>query len=834
MKYGVLFFIVHLFWLPVTGQAPQTCTASQILQHIKKLNVLGAVLYIAAHPDDENTRLITYLANDKLYRTGYLSLTRGDGGQNLIGDEQGIELGLIRTQELLAARRIDGGEQFFTRAYDFGFSRNPEETFNKWDKEKILGDVVWVIRNFRPDVIITRFPTTGEGGHGHHTASAILANEAYAAAADPKRFPEQLKYVKPWQAKRIMWNTFNFGGNNTTDPAQFNINVGGFNPLLGKSYGELAAESRSQHKSQGFGSAPARGDSYEYFKTTGGNAPGKDLLDDVDITWNRIGPEGASVQKMIAAIETDFDPAAPQKSVTALVQLYNTLGKITGAPYWINEKKAAVQQLIQQCCGLFIDTYANQPYAVQTDSIEVWLTVNSRLADNVIFKGALLDVDFGAQKALERNKNNTWIRKVRIPLTKEITQPYWLKEPMDENAYHVEDQLLIGKPDAEPAYTEQVTLNIAGTDFVFEKPVQYKYTDPVKGEIYQPLCIVPPATLTAAPGLLIFNKDHSQSQTVQTQLHANTGLQENIIAGLTGIDYSGVQYDSNRLEKGNTKTYNFTVTDHHQPQEVFTVSAYANTKNRTGTTGYYLALKNISYDHIPAVRYFYPDFITVLNIDLKTAGKRIGYIPGAGDKEAAVLERMGYDVTILDKSVLVASDLKIFDAIITGVRAYNTNEWMNDFYDKLMDYVKEGGNLIVQYNTSNNTGTVKAKIGPYNFNITRNRITDETARVTLLDPAHKAFNFPNKITQKDFEDWVQERSIYHASGWDNHLKPLLSMADPGGQPDEGSLITGKYGKGYFTYTGLVFYRELPAAVPGALRLMANLIALNANETTVKK
>lgn len=252
MKKPLSLFLALLFMLPVFSQAPARPTSSDIYLSLRKLNVLGSVLYIAAHPDDENTRLITWLANERLYRTGYLSLTRGDGGQNLIGNEQGIELGLIRTQELLAARRIDGGEQYFSRAYDFGFSKNPEETFTKWPKDSILADVVWMIRRFQPDVIITRFPTTGEGGHGHHTASAILANEAFTAAADPKRFPEQLRIVKPWQAKRIMWNAFNFGGPVSDAPGQILTDVGGFNALLGKSYGEIAAESRSQHKSQGF------------------------------------------------------------------------------------------------------------------------------------------------------------------------------------------------------------------------------------------------------------------------------------------------------------------------------------------------------------------------------------------------------------------------------------------------------------------------------------------------------------------------------------------------------------------------------------------------------
>ena len=319
MSKFVIAFVSFFLSFNLFAQGPQSWTSADMYLAIRKLNVLGSVLYIAAHPDDENTRLIAYFAKDRMYRTGYLSLTRGDGGQNLIGDEQGIELGLIRTQELLAARRIDGGEQFFSRAFDFGYSKNPEETFTKWDKEKILSDVVWVIRKFQPDVIITRFPTTGEGGHGHHTASAILANEAFTAAADPNRFPEQLKYVKPWQAKRILWNSFNFGGTNLTSPDQFKFDVGGYNPLLGKSYGEIAAISRSNHKSQGFGSAASRGEALEYFKTTGGTSPTDDIMSGEDLTWKRV-EGGEAIAPVVDSIISTFDLLHPEKSVKGLVK----------------------------------------------------------------------------------------------------------------------------------------------------------------------------------------------------------------------------------------------------------------------------------------------------------------------------------------------------------------------------------------------------------------------------------------------------------------------------------------------------------------------------------
>ncbi len=819
------YFTLFLFCSCFYAQA-QSVNAAQILQSIQKLNILGSVLYIAAHPDDENTRLIAYLANDQLYRTSYLSLTRGDGGQNLIGDEQGIELGLIRTQELLSARRIDGGEQFFTRAYDFGYSKSPEETFTKWKKDSVLADVVWIIRKLQPDVIITRFPTTGEGGHGHHTASAIIANEAFNAAADPTKFKEQLRFVKPWRTKRILWNTFNFGGNNTTSSSQFNINVGGYNTLLGKSYGEIAAKSRSQHRSQGFGSAATIGNSYEYFINTGGNAPTINLFDGVEVSWKRIGKRGEVFQRAINDIEKQYNIQTPQNSIPALVALYKLLEK-GGNDYWVVKKKQEVLQLIADCSGLYIDAYTSQPFAVQTGNFVVTTLVNDRLGGNTVLKSITLDGKEDVfDKVLRQNDNFSVDKKITVPLSKELTQPYWLKEKREEAMYQVADQQLIGTPDVQPAYIASFKIQIDGQVFTFEKPVRYRAIDPVKGEVYQPLSVVPAATIAASPNLLVFNKTDNRTQSLQTELHAYTNIDASITAGLVGIDYSGTQSGQVHLAMEQMQRYSFKVSDMHPPDEVYSVTAFANQKLNNDATSYHLSLKNIQYDHIPIIRYFYQDYVTVLNIHLKTVGKMIGYIPGAGDKVPSVLERMGYDVVVLDQATLSTANLSGYDAIITGVRAYNTNEWMVANYDKLMNYVKEGGNLIVQYNTNSNIGTVKSKIGPYDFTITRNRITDEHAKVTLLNPSHKLFNFPNKITNADFEHWTQERSIYHAGSWDNHFEPLLSMADPGEKADEGSLITTQYGKGYFTYTGLVFFRELPAGVPGAMRLMANLIALN--------
>jgi LmbE family N-acetylglucosaminyl deacetylase len=826
--------------LTAHSQAPQSWTSADMYLALRKLNVLGSVLYVAAHPDDENTRLIAYFSKDKMYRTGYLSLTRGDGGQNLIGDEQAIELGLIRTQELLSARRIDGGEQFFSRAYDFGYSKTPEETFTKWDREKILSDVVWVIRKFQPDVIITRFPTTGEGGHGHHTASAILANEAFKAAADPTRFPEQLKAVKVWQAKRILWNGFNFGGNNNTPatPDLFRVDVGGYNPLLGKSYGEIAAESRSQHKSQGFGVPASRGESMESFKTTGGDAPVNELTDGVDMTWKRV-KGGEAIQQIVDSLITSFDLLQPGKSVKGLVRLYTAL-YATPDSYWKIQKLKEIKTLIEQCSGLFIDATTTEQFAVVRDSARINFAVNNRLGVKASLKEIVIpgELAITRNQILERNKNFNRTSTIPVVDKEKASQPYWLSEKMAQGYFNVSDQNKIGQPDVDPAYLAIFTIEVEGYPFHFTRAVKYKFTDPVRGELYEPFVVLPRVLITPDEPLKlnVNKKEVNGALTFTTRSRKDSISIQSIRASNRGakqINFLPSGLKINERNKGYGVEYKFTTDSSGENEFTFSDGTvpFIEPELMPHAKGPYwregLTLKEIKYDHIPYINYFIDASVKNVNIDLKTYNKKIGYIIGAGDKVPEALSLMGYEVTLLGDKELSRNNLSQFDAIITGVRAYNTNEWMNNHYDKLMKYVNEGGNLIVQYNTSSNIGPVRAKIAPYPMNISRTRITDENAAVTFLKPEHPVLNFPNKITQEDFKGWIQERSIYHAADWEkDKFETILSMSDPGEKPEDGSLVIAQYGKGYFTYTGLVFFRELPAGVPGAYRLIANIIALN--------
>ncbi len=826
----VALFLLSAFWfLNLSAQAPKSYTSSEILLQLKKLNVLGSVLYIAAHPDDENTRLLAYLANEKLYRTGYLSLTRGDGGQNLIGDEQGVDLGLIRTQELLAARRIDGAEQFFSRAFDFGYSKSPEEALRIWGHDKILSDAVWVIRKFKPDVIITRFPTTGEGGHGHHTASAIIAGEAFDAAADSTKFPEQLKYVTVWQAKRLLWNTFNFGGTNTQREDQLKLECGDYNPILGKSYGEIAATSRSMHKSQGFGVPAQRGSIIEYFKTIKGDAPKNDLMDGTNIDWSRTAKDhipdivAGAIKNDIEKIISDYSSEHPEKSVADLVKLYNTVDKVSDI-FWKEQKISEIKKAIENCSGLFIEASANSQYAVQGDSLKVTLTVNNRSGANIINADAQIDTTYLIFDQLKKNTNTTKTYTWFIQPNTKLTQPYWLENQKEKGSFNVDDQQLIGKAENNPL-SVNFSMMIEEKEFIFTKPIWYKYTDPVKGELYEPVNIIAPAFISAAPSMVLFNSAiKNQTKNIRFVIQANKVIADSIKLAYNKSDTTIIAANSYlSFLKAEKKTFTVPVSNKGlADNDAVMVNGIFSAKSINEKQ--MLGQRKISYDHIPDIVYNHVDPVKVINLDLKTVGNYAGYIPGAGDKIPEALEQMGYKVVTLKENDITTNNLRQFDVIVTGVRAYNTNEWMNNVYDALMLYVKEGGVLFSQYNTSNQLGPVKAKIAPYPFTISRNRITDEEAKVNFLLPTHKALNHPNKITEKDFDGWIQERSIYNAENIDTAYKKIISMNDPGEKEQEGSLIIANYGKGRFVYTGLVFFRELPAGVPGAYRLFANLIA----------
>ena len=828
MKLSTFLFATLLAGSGLKAQYTSELTTSEIVLGLKKLNTIGSVLYIAAHPDDENTRLLGYLANERKLRTGYLSLTRGDGGQNLIGKEQGELLGLIRTQELLAARRTDGAEQFFTRANDFGYSKNPEETLSIWNKDSVLADVVWTIRRFKPDVIICRFPTTGEGGHGHHTASALLAVEAFAAAADPSLFPSQLKYTQPWQVKRIFWNTFNFGGTNTTSADQLKLDVGVFNPLLGKGFGEIAAESRSMHKSQGFGSSRQRGSNIEFFKLLKGEPVKSDLFENIDQTWNRFAAT-VSLDKLITTCIKQFDVQQPEKSIAALIQIHTALKAINDADpnirYWKEQKLKETEQLLISCSGLWLE--ANTVDYTGIPGTEVM--INAQIVARNQVKVQLNKISFLSQTdtipklVLNPNELYTFKHKEKLPASLPYSNPYWLNETHEPGMYQVKQQLLIGKPEKESDANVVFDVNLQGLDLKIERKLVYKYADPVKGEIYRPFEIIPPATVNMQEKVIIFSDQ--KPKTIQFTIKANAaGVMGKL--ELKGVDGWNIQLKNaefNLANKGDEAILEALVT----PDKTVSIGELSALLNISGST-FNKSIQRIEYNHIPYQFILSDSKVKLVNMDIKKTGTNIGYIPGAGDDVAACLKQIGYTVTILTDELLTKEDLSQFNAIVSGVRAYNTNDRLQVHYSKLMEYVKNGGNLIVQYNTNSRIGPVGAKIGPYPFTISRDRVTDEKAEIRITNKNHVVLNTPNTITEKDFEGWIQERGIYFATELDKNYETVFSMNDKGEKASDGSLIISKYGKGNFVYTGLVFFRELPAGVTGAYHLFANLLSLPQN------
>lgn len=806
-----------------------------IEQNLKKLDVLGSVLYVAAHPDDENTRLLAYLAQEKHYRTGYLSMTRGDGGQNLIGNEQGELLGLIRTQELLAARKVDGAEQFFTRAVDFGFSKGPKETLDFWNKEKVLGDVVWVIRKFRPDVIICRFPTTGEGGHGNHTASAILAQEAFAAAADPTKYPEQLKYVQVWQAKRLLWNTFNFGNTNTIAPDQFKINVGVYNPILGKGYGELAAESRSNHKTQGFGSARQRGDAYEYFKTILGDAPKDELMDGVNTTWSRV-KGGDEIGREVEAVQKNFDPNHPDKSVGALIKVYGQINNlITGENYWRTQKNKEASELIAACAGLWAEAYVTEPSVAIGESSKTISQVISRYGLKITLdeltmmqpmdntRGTINDTmafyknPLADHKLLPANELQSYNGGFTAART---TQPYWLESPHTIGSYEINNERKVGNPENPYAPTMRFIFSIDGHPLSLDRKLVYKYVNPAVGEIYQPVDIAPPITANIRNAVYIFNSQ--QPQTVQVNLKAfkNAASGSISLAVPAGWKVNPESVPFTNKSKNDEWEQEFTLTPTSAKSQTGELEAQISV---TGDKNVYnRGILSIRYNHIPNITIFPTAQAKLLQLDLKLTGKKIGYINGAGDMVPDALRQVGYEVHELNENEILNGDLSGYDAIVVGVRAYNVDPRLAIEQPKLLDYVKNGGNLLVQYNNSN--GLVTKHIGPYPFNVVNERVTDENARINILDPNNPVLNYPNKINPSDFDGWVQERGLYFTKDADPQYQKVLQMADPGEAPKDGALITTQYGKGRFIYTSLAFFRQLPAGVPGAYRLFINLLS----------
>jgi LmbE family N-acetylglucosaminyl deacetylase len=795
---------------------------------LRKLGVVGSALYIAAHPDDENTAMIAWLGNEHLLRAGYLSVNRGDGGQNLIGPEQGPALGVIRSEELLAARRIDGGEQFFTRAIDFGYSKNPEETFAIWNREEVLSDFVWIIRNFRPDVLITRFPDTGEGGHGHHTASAILAAEAFEAAGDPSRFPEQLKHVSTWQPARLFWNAWRIQNRPADAPALIAVDLGEFNPILGRSYTELAGASRSMHKSQGFGAPERRGRLLNHLELLAGSAVSSDPLEGIDLSWRRL-PGGETVQTLVDAAIASWDRRTPEDLVPHLIRIDEAMAALPQSPTLLH-KRGELETLLRASAGLWLEAIASRPLAVAGEQLQATVTLINRSTvpvrvEGVSFisqSGLPLSATFGrapAGTALEENLPLSVEATIPLPATTQISEPYWLIQPSAEGLARVDDQTERGKPRNDPAVAARLTLDISGRSFSFDVPLTYRWTDRVRGEQYRPLSIAPRVTAAMSDRFLFFPAADSRPVEVQLENHAAGPSNGTFrIGGPAGWRVTPQSVDF-ALDPGERRRLTF----HVSPPSGRSHGRLSAGIRYTGASAAEPArtFQLIDYEHIPMQTLFPRAEVRVGSAAVERRAQRIGYVAGPGDEVARALEQIGYSVDMLSDADVSAGDLSQYDAIVTGVRAFNTREVLKRDAARLFDYVAAGGTLVVQYNTSD--ATLAPQIAPLPLRIGRDRVTDQRSPVTFLQPQHPLLTAPNQITSADFEGWVQERGLYFAGERAAGYESVLAMNDPGEPPLDNGIVLLRHGEGTYIYTGLSFFRQLPAAVPGAYRLLANLV-----------
>lgn len=834
MNRYVLAFILcsftALFCTSVRAQIAARPTSGELHAALQKLQVVGSALYVAAHPDDENTRLIAYLSNVEKVETAYLSLTRGDGGQNLIAPDIRELLGLTRTQELLAARRTDGGTQFFSRANDFGYSKHPDETFNIWDKQQVLADAVWVIRKWRPDVIVLRFDPRAPGTtHGHHTASGIIGQEAFDLAGDPEAFPEQLKYVAPWQARRIYWNAYTWSGvpEHMQEDKVIKVDVGTYLPMLGESVPEIAARSRSQHRSQGFGSSGSRGEEIEQLELLAGDDKGLegDPFAGIDVTWNRV-EGGAAIAKSLATLEAEFNFNDPSVSVPDMLLVRKQMAALPDG-FWKTKKLAELDELIAGALGLYLSASADDPIATAGSEIEIEVEATNRssqevklidyFVEGISMTRALVDSVLAKNRPFKEETGMTILEGL------ESSSPYWLQDNWELGMYVVTDQEIRGQGESDDPLVVNFQVEIAGELMTFRRPVRHAFTDRVMGEQVQPLEILPPVFAEMGKSSYLFTE--SKPTPVRVKVTSAKADLSGTVELCTPGDWTvtPAKTDFTLTRKGEEQYFEFLLTPPTGQAQGVIVPLVKLAGEEEG--GYSRKLVKIDHDHIPVQLVDLDASAPVAKLDLKIAGKNIGYLPGAGDAIPEALTNIGFIVTELDKDMIATGKLGKFDAIVVGIRAYNTNADMANIQPKFMQYVEDGGTLLIQYNTSRGLTIPMTEIGPYPMQLSRDRTTVEEAEVRILAPDHPVLNYPNKITSKDFDGWVQERGLYFPGSWDERYTAILSSNDPGEEAHDGGMLVAEYGKGHYVYTGYSFFRELPAGVPGAYRLFANLVGL---------
>ncbi len=825
-------------------ETPEDRGAMGLSQALKRLDIVGSVLHTGAHPDDENSALLAWLARGQGIRTAYLSATRGEGGVNLLGSELFEALGVIRTEELYGARRLDHAQQFFTPNYEFGFSKSADDTFTKWPHDQVLGDFVRVIRYFRPEIIISRFTGTARDGHGHHQVAGIVTQEAFKAAADPSRYPE---YGKPWQAKKLYLNGMGNDQNVTAGPV---LNVGEFDSDLGRSYSQIASEGRSLHRSQAQGSAQDAGPRQTRLQlvqkmiNTADDAPlfagVLYKLTDLAQLDPRLLSGLMDIEQRITSIRQKVNLLRPQEIVPDLTAGLVALQQIRGSTsndhvqFLLQQKEEDFQEAIRLAAGLLFDVIASDDTVVPGQEFNLTLSVINGgpypfpgfRAITTLPPSWTMTPD-GSTGSLQPGQRLEQKYKVKVPATSDFTQPYWLRQPRRGDRFVWPDVPPGLLPTDDVLLMARAELEYQGATIVMKKPAEFRRIDRMFGEQRTAVKVVPSLSVVVSPDIAVVplkgTRQKEFTVTVENQNPAAVSGEVGLIlpAGWTA---SPTSRPLNFTQQGEKASLQFTVSVPATAGD-YVVKAVAKSANQEFTSGY----TTIAYPHIETRYVYSPAESKVEVLDVATTVSSVGYVEGTGDAIPDALRQLGINVTMLSAKDIATADLSRFPAIILGVRAYAVRDDLRAYNKRLLDYVSNGGTLIAQYNRSNEVGNIQ--IGPYPLtlaNVNQNnteRVTHEDAPVRILDPASSVLNVPNKIGDKDFEGWVDERGTFFLRSWDPRYAAPLESSDPGEPGRAGGLVIGKYGKGTYIYTGYSFFRELPAGVKGAYRLFANLVSV---------
>lgn len=832
-----------------------------VAQLLRGLGSVKRVLVIGAHPDDEDTSLLTALVRGIGADAAYLALNRGEGGQNLIGPELGVGLGLLRTEELLAARRLDGAEQFFSRAYDFGYSKSAEETFRFWPRDSLLADVVYVVRQFRPQVVVTIFTGARRDGHGQHQVAGILAREAFDAAGDPDRFPEQLaEGLQPWTPQKLYRST-RFDIASTT----LAVETGTLDMLYGRSYHQIAMASRSQHRSQDMGRIESLGPRRTNLQllvsrvAQGPSGSETSIFDGVDTTLVGLSSSVASgeIRAALAARLAEYGAhlksargalgsGPPERVVEglslALAVLRSTadLAEAAGPEAEIlrlvlGENEAELETALGEAAGVIVDVFSDDDLLVAGQGLEVevqvWNGGDAAVALDALSVKAPADWRVEPLEPVKADLAAGTLTSFRFELTvgndSELTAPYFLRSPQVGAVYSwPADMSVRTRPFGPPLVEAEVKLSIAGQSIVRSVAAVYRFADQATGEVRRPLRVVPAIGVEVVPRTAVWPLGSDKDRTFSVGLRGEAPLGASGRVWLdvpAGWTVTPAEAAFELPGAGRATTVDFLVNAAPQPGSG-RYEAKAVVETAAGQR-FEVGYSNIDYPHISRQILFRDAVAHIEAFDLEIdKGLRVAYVPGAGDAVADAIQSMGLTVAILDDRAVASGDLAAYDVVVLGIRSYETNPVLLASNDRILDWVRAGGTLIVQYQQY---GYFDGDYAPYALSARRphDRVSHEDAQVRVLLPGHPVFNEPNAVDSDDFGGWVHERGLYFASEWDDRYQALLETADPGESPKPGGLLVAEYGGGLYVYTGLSLFRQLPAGVPGAYRLLANLLSL---------